>query len=228
MAAAHGAQRLPVDALVIAIAIKRQAQFIQTQVESHQYQRDDRQPEQDGLPDRRALLLPCLRDRLVRCRCCCHTLFSSFPCNFTPHAGQPPSRAAAVRRAAAEQGSTKQGSAEQGSGKGWPYYIRMQARLLEPRPCRVGLPPEAFTSGRPRPPARGGPTRDDRSTSGTTASSIVGPPLAGGLRGARTGFSERFWGQPLPVACGGLARASVTAYKASPCRWPAWRRHELQ
>jgi len=34
-----------------------------------------------------------------------------------------------VRRAAAEQGSTKQGSAEQGSGKGWPYYIRMQARL---------------------------------------------------------------------------------------------------
>src|SRR5579885_1339597 len=90
MPAAHGAQRLPVDALIIAVAIKRQAQFIQTQVESYQYQRDNRQPEQDSLPDRRAFLLLCLRDRLVRSSCCCHTLFSSFPCNFTPRRPTPP------------------------------------------------------------------------------------------------------------------------------------------
>src|SRR5579885_1977252 len=72
--------------------------------------------------------------------------------------------------------------------------------------------------GRSRPPARGGPTIDDRSTSGTTASSIVGPPLAGGLPGAAR--SERFWGQPLRVAC--LGRPEVNASGASPCGWPAW------
>src|SRR5579884_415023 len=83
-------------------------------------------------------------------------------------------------------------------------------RSVHFRPCQrqAGHPwrvaPEAFTSGRAnarqatrqgwpqkrslqavptpgRPPARGGPTIDDRSTSGTNASSIVGPPLAGGL-----------------------------------------------
>src|SRR5579883_2783064 len=80
-----------------------------------------------------------------------HFHVTSLPTQASHRAGQPQGQGSA------EQGSTKQGSAEQGSGKGWPYYIRMQARLLEPRPCRVGLPPEAFTSGRPRPPARGGP-----------------------------------------------------------------------
>src|SRR5579875_387710 len=58
---------------------------------------------------------------------------------------------------------------------------------------RVRVPargaPLSVNSRPPRPPARGGPTIYDRSTSRTNASSLVGPPLAGGLRRARTGFS---------------------------------------
>src|SRR5579885_2952544 len=41
--------------------------------------------------------------------------------------------------------------------------------------CRMSAP-------RHRPPARGGPTRDDRLWRGTSRLSLVGPPLAGGLR----------------------------------------------
>ncbi len=66
-----------------------------------------------------------------------------------------------------------------------------------------------------RPPARGGPTIYDHSTSPMIRSSIVGPPLAGGLH-RPCGWPA----SPLRVACialaGGLHR---------PCGWPAshWR-----
>ena len=43
--------------------------------------------------------------------------------------------------------------------------------------------------GRPRPPARGGPTRDERVVGLVEPPRRVGPPLAGGLRRARTGLS---------------------------------------
>src|SRR5579884_2268803 len=49
---------------------------------------------------------------------------------------------------------------------------------------------------RRRPPARGGPTIDDAFVPLVEGSYIVGPPLAGGLPGARTGFSSRLWGWP--------------------------------
>ncbi len=60
-----------------------------------------------------------------------------------------------------------------------------QASPCRPRPA---MPPQASHAApgqpcRPRPPARGGPTIHDPSTSGTNVSSRVGPPLAGGLGG---------------------------------------------
>jgi len=82
-------------------------------------------------------------------------------------------------------------------------------------------PPTIKQATRHRPPARGGPTIYDRSTSGTNASYnasyIVGPPLAGGLPGAAS------------RACFALARASVNAYGGGLLDggWPAWRSHGL-
>ena len=84
-----------------------------------------------------------------------------------------------------------------------------------PRPPARGGPTidgkQATDAAPPRPPARGGPTLDGRLGPPGKESYIVGPPLAGGLPGLRTGFRERLWGHPLRLACFALARASVIA-----------------
>ncbi len=63
--------------------------------------------------------------------------------------------------------------------RGPPNVFVMACRMLAPS---AGLPDSSYTTRQRRPPARGGPTRDDRLWSGTSRPSIVGPPLAGGLR----------------------------------------------
>src|SRR5579885_2216927 len=62
----------------------------------------------------------------------------------------------------------------QATRKGWPYYRRAPGH-----PQGVAL---LYTS--PRPPARGGPTIDERVVGLVEPPRIVGPPLAGGLRAA--------------------------------------------
>src|SRR5579883_1556706 len=57
--------------------------------------------------------------------------------------------------------------------------ILIACRMLAPS---AGLPDSSYTTRYRRPPARGGPTIYDGSTSGTGRPYIVGPPLAGGLR----------------------------------------------
>ncbi|HLI07719.1 MAG TPA: hypothetical protein VKV40_14195 [Ktedonobacteraceae bacterium] len=82
--------------------------------------------------------------------------------------------------------------------KRWPYSTRPLHR--------PGSQATASLPSRRRPPARGGPTLRGRSTSGKTASSIVGPPLAGGLGG-------------LPVTLLGVALLYATVSPAQPCRY---------
>src|SRR5579885_679281 len=78
-------------------------------------------------------------------------------------------------------------------------------------PCQpdAGHPPGVALIGvHFRPPQatrKGWPYYRRDCTGGTNAASIVGPPLAGGLPGARTGFSSRLWGHPLRVAFSGFS-----------------------
>src|SRR5579883_1148778 len=60
-----------------------------------------------------------------------------------------------------------------------PGHFFMACHMLAPS---AGLPDSSYTTRHRRPPARGGPTIDDRLWRGTSRPSIVGPPLAGGLR----------------------------------------------
>jgi hypothetical protein len=78
-----------------------------------------------------------------------------------------------------------------------------------------------------RPPARGGPTIRGGSTSPTTRSSIVGPPLVGGLwrlkltpMGVALLYTKALMGLAEPC------RAAVYS-RATPCGWPAapWLAH---
>src|SRR5579883_290608 len=58
-----------------------------------------------------------------------------------------------------------------------------------PRVSPQGVALIGVNLSRPRPPARGGPTLDERVVGLVEPPRIVGPPLAGGLRRARTGLS---------------------------------------
>jgi hypothetical protein len=63
---------------------------------------------------------------------------------------------------------------------GHPHRASQTTHTAPARPPRQATRPVADHRGRP--PARGGPTIYDPSTSGTSRPYIVGPPLAGGLR----------------------------------------------
>jgi hypothetical protein len=97
-----------------------------------------------------------------------------------------------------------------------------------PRPRRPPRPPARSprSAGHPspgpvatfrRPPARGGPTIHDCFPGGTSRPYIVGPPLAGGLRGValrETRLHRR--------------HERIVYSRATPCGWPAWRSHGLK
>jgi len=53
------------------------------------------------------------------------------------------------------------------------------------------------------------------------AASRGGPPLAGGLPGARTGWSERLWGWPYSRRAARGAGGAVVYSRATPGGWPA-------
>src|SRR5579885_1992895 len=99
---------------------------------------------------------------------------------------------------------------------GWPYYSRSLSD------CTAWLPRTPYIVGPPlagglrsppsRPPARGGPTIDDPSSRGATASYIVGPPLAGGL------WAGGLWAGGLrALACGWPVVAA--GLRALACGW---------
>src|SRR5579883_1316673 len=76
--------------------------------------------------------------------------------------------------------------------------------------------PIGVNLSRPRPPARGGPTIDERVVGLVEPPRRVGPPLAGGLHRARTGLSERLWGHP--------HRRQLKPPQATRKGWPYYRR----
>src|SRR5579885_1732927 len=169
-----------------------------------------------------------------------------------PEAGHRREQATAGSRPPPEAGHRR----KQATRKGWPYYIRRLHKrhglLVYSRATPCGWPAwrrrvaclalarlsvnaygKQATAGS-RPPARGGPTIYGGSTSGTASSSIVGPPLAGGLLpcgwpallrvvcSLAGGLLPCGWPAPLPVAC--LASAGGLPGVGG---WPASRSHGL-
>jgi len=78
--------------------------------------------------------------------------------------------------------------APQATRQGWPYYTRLLSRRHEP-PVYSRATPIGVNLRPPQATRQGWPYERRDSTGGTNASYRVGPPLAGGLPGARTGLS---------------------------------------
>src|SRR5579885_894291 len=101
----------------------------------------------------------------------------------------------------------------QATRKGWPYYRRAPGH-----PQGVAL---LYTS--PRPPARGGPTIDERVVGLVEPPRRVGPPLAGGLRagGLRAGGLRTAGLRAAGLRAAGLRTAGLRATGSRVNGWPA-------
>src|SRR5579884_152393 len=83
-----------------------------------------------------------------------------------------------------------------------PEGVRQHPPRRATRPgYQQGVPLIGVNFRPPQATRKGWPYYIRDSTGGTTAASLVGPPLAGGLPGARTGLSERLWGYPYYIRC---------------------------